>query len=115
MFKRLIRSETFRQRTVWVVAAVLILPFILFFSSSTPVNGPGADEAGRLFGRPVPWDAFRQQRVWVRRQVAALIQETPAFQVEGRFDPERYRQFLKATGTNPQVFEASLREDLILQ
>src|SRR3989338_1635878 len=69
MFKRLIRSETFRQRTVWVVAAVLILPFILFFSSSTPVNGPGADEAGRLFGRPVPWDAFRQQRVWVRRQL----------------------------------------------
>jgi peptidyl-prolyl cis-trans isomerase D len=152
MFKRLIRSPAFRQRTTWVVAAVLVLPFIIFFSASTPLSGPRADEAGRLFGKSVSWDTFRQQRVWLGRQlpeeldlpesaltqatwerlmlleeakrrrvrvesrrVAALIRDTPAFQVEGRFDPERYRQFLKATGTTPQRFEALLRDDLLLQ
>src|SRR3989338_7639619 len=69
MFKRVMHSIQARRRTAWVIAAILILPFIFFLQGSwhTPRAGPGGT-AGRVFGRAVPWDEFQSQRFWVRRQ-----------------------------------------------
>ncbi len=68
MFKRLFVSPAARRRTSWVIAAVLILPFILFFHASGQPQRPGPGGiAGVLLGKPVPWDTFQTQHRWVRR------------------------------------------------
>ena len=76
MFKKLILSHHWRRRVSWTIALVLIFPFILFFHASgrLPGTGPGG-AAGRLFGKPVPWERFEQHRFWVRRAVAGLGEE----------------------------------------
>lgn len=157
MFKRLIKSKTMRQRTSWMIAGILILPFILFFHATgrTPIKGAGGT-AGVVFGRQIPWETFQQQQMWVRRQwenrfgdipeaieglltqatwdrlilleeakrrrlrvddreLAAFIERLPVFQEQGRFLPERYHRFLRATGMSPQQFEALLRYDLLIE
>ncbi len=48
-------------------------------------------------------------------QVAKHIYEIPAFQSQGKFDPERYRQLLSQANYTPSQFEAKLREDLIVE
>ena len=69
MFKRHISSKTLRRRTSWIITAVLILPFVLFFHATgrAPTRGPGGS-AGTVFGKSIPWEEFQQQRVWLRRQ-----------------------------------------------
>lgn len=69
MFKRLIKSHALRRRTSWLIAAILILPFILFFHASgrAPAKGPGGT-AGVIFGREIPWETFQTHRVWTQRQ-----------------------------------------------
>lgn len=47
--------------------------------------------------------------------VAELIRNIPAFQVNGRFDPEVYRQSLLASGRSPSQFENELARDLLAQ
>jgi len=42
-----------------------------------------------------------------------LIQSTPAFQTEGKFDPERYRMLLARVGQTPAMYEAQLRIDIL--
>ena len=78
MFKRLITSQTLRRRTSWMIAAVLILPFIIFFHATgrAPVRGPGGI-AGTVFGREVPWETFEEQRFWLRRQWENRFGEIP--------------------------------------
>lgn len=44
-----------------------------------------------------------------------IIRQIPAFQVEGQFDPEFYRQRLRAVGQSPRQFEQDLRRDLLLR
>lgn len=39
--------------------------------------------------------------------------DIPAFQLEGRFDPEAYERAIRSEGTNPVAFEAELRETLL--
>ncbi|MFU8832561.1 MAG: SurA N-terminal domain-containing protein, partial [Wenzhouxiangella sp.] len=46
--------------------------------------------------------------------LSRVIQEIPSFQVDGRFDPELYRQLLRGTGRTPRGFEQELREDLMV-
>lgn len=46
--------------------------------------------------------------------LARIIGEIPAFQVDGRFDPELYRQLLRGTGRTPRSFERELRDDLMV-
>ena len=69
MFKKLIVSKTLRRRVNWIIAAVLILPFVLFFHASlrSPVKGAGGI-AGELFGKPVPHETFQRELQWVRTQ-----------------------------------------------
>lgn len=69
MFKRLMKSHEARRHISWVIAAVLILPFVLYFHAAgrTPLKGPGGT-AGTIFGKAVPWDTFQQQRIWLQRQ-----------------------------------------------
>lgn len=78
MFKRLITSKALRRRTSWIVAAVLILPFVLFFHATgqAPPRGPGGT-AGEIFGKPVPWQAFEEQRLWVQRRLEDQLGEVP--------------------------------------
>jgi peptidyl-prolyl cis-trans isomerase D len=157
MFKRLIRSPQARRRTSWVIAGVLILPFIFFFhaASTSPPHGPGGT-AGILFGQQIPWQRFEAEWRWLRRQwqarlgqvpqtleaaltssawdrlmlleeaqrlglsasdeeLAVAIRELPQFQQDGRFRPDRYQQILRAIGMSPQAFEASLRNDLLME
>lgn len=61
MFKRLMASHGMRRRVSWIIAAVLVLPFLFFFHATTfqPPAGPGGT-AGVLFGKPIPWDVFER-------------------------------------------------------
>jgi len=74
MFKKLIASHQMRRRVSWIIAAILILPFIFFFHATgqAPPRGPGGT-AGTLFGKPVPWEQFQEQQRWVRQQVAGRL------------------------------------------
>jgi len=47
-------------------------------------------------------------------EVAANIQTVPAFQTDGKFDQERYVQLLGRNRLTPQVFEAGLKQDILL-
>lgn len=157
MFKRLIRSKALRRRVSWTIAAVLILPLVIFFhvTGQGSRKGPGG-VAGVIFGKPIPWERFQEQYQWSRTQVerqvgklpdawepllddltwdrliqleearrrrlrvddqelAAFIRQIPAFQEDGRFLPERYHRYLRATGLSPQTFEPLLRSDLLLE
>lgn len=44
-----------------------------------------------------------------------LIRQIPAFQLDGRFEPELYQQALRASGLTPRAFERDLREDLMMR
>ncbi|MBI2104037.1 MAG: SurA N-terminal domain-containing protein [Candidatus Omnitrophica bacterium] len=69
MFKRLIVSHRMRRRVSWLIAAILILPFIFFFHATgrAPSRGPGGT-AGIVFGKPIDWDTFQDERRSVQRQ-----------------------------------------------
>ncbi len=45
--------------------------------------------------------------------INTLIKSTPAFQTEGKFDPERYRMLLARVGESPASYEAQLRIDIL--
>lgn len=45
----------------------------------------------------------------------AAIQNEPTFQVDGRFDREAYRRYLRATGYNEAGFEAQQRVDTMVE
>jgi peptidyl-prolyl cis-trans isomerase D len=49
------------------------------------------------------------------RQIAQFIQQTPAFQRDGRFDSEQYQMVLARAGFTPTYYEATLRNDLLGQ
>ena len=157
MFRKLITSPVFRRRTSWIVAAVLILPLIVFFhiSSRAPVKGPGGT-AGTIFGHQVPWETFEEQRLWLQgrlqhqlgmlpelmdqlltqytwdrlllldearrrhlrvtdARLADFIRRLPALQEQGRFQPERYKLFLRSIGMRPETFERLVRSDLTIE
>ena len=59
-------------------------------------------------------EAKRQRLRVTDAQVAELIQKVPAFQKNGTFQPDYYRNYLRAIGTTPQHFEGLLREDLLI-
>lgn len=44
-----------------------------------------------------------------------FVQNTPAFQSDGQFDPERYRATLARANFNPASYESQLRVDLLAQ
>jgi len=79
MFKKLIKSKALRTRTSWILALVLVPPFIFFFhmfGSGPPAVGPGA-AAGSLFGQAVPWDVYQRQYDWVRRTWLSQFGQLP--------------------------------------
>jgi len=45
------------------------------------------------------------------RAIAELIRGIEAFQIEGQFNPDVYRQALRAAGESPASFERNVRED----
>ena len=47
-------------------------------------------------------------------QLQQFIAKVPAFQENGQFSPERYRQLLAAQNMTPQSFEERMRQDLLL-
>jgi peptidyl-prolyl cis-trans isomerase D len=49
-----------------------------------------------------------------REELQNAIVSYPAFQTNGRFDPLRYQQALRYSRLTPQEFEASQREDLLI-
>ncbi len=50
-----------------------------------------------------------------REELAAAVMTNPLFAEEDTFSPERYRSLLQANGLTPDVYEASVRRDLLLQ
>lgn len=48
-------------------------------------------------------------------QVRQMLRQVPAFQENGRFSPELYRQALSMSGRSPAAFEALIRRDVALQ
>ncbi len=81
MYKRLMKSPAARRRTSLIVAAVLFLPFLFFFAGGTAPPGPGGI-AGKMFGKPVPWETFDAQRRWLRMQMDETSRSLPAAFVE---------------------------------
>jgi peptidyl-prolyl cis-trans isomerase D len=49
------------------------------------------------------------------RQLQSVIGELPPFQSDGKFSFQLYEQFLKSQGMTPAMFEARMRQDLMLQ
>lgn len=49
------------------------------------------------------------------QQLAQFIASVPALQVDGKFSPERYEAVVAAQNMSKEVFEARLRQDLLLQ
>jgi len=47
--------------------------------------------------------------------IADVIRNVPAFQIDGRFDREIYRQRIAASGQTPSAFERELAGDLLVQ
>lgn len=47
--------------------------------------------------------------------IADVIRNVPAFQIDGRFDPEIYRQRIAASGQSASSFERELASDLLIQ
>jgi len=78
MFKQLIKSPAVRRRVSWLIAAILILPFVLFFHATgqAPPRGPGGT-AGEIFGKPVPWEVFEEERLWVQRRLENQLGDVP--------------------------------------
>ena len=80
MFRRILRSKTLQARTRWILAIVMVPPFIFFFhmwvGGSRPTLGPGGS-AGILFGRHVPWETFEQEYAWLHRAVEAQFGTLP--------------------------------------
>ena len=48
------------------------------------------------------------------REIAEIIRDIPAFQINGQFDSEQYRTVLRSSGRSPRSFDAELREDLLV-
>jgi len=69
----------------------------------------------QLVGQQVLFDRAREDRLRVNDgELQRRIAEVQAFQVDGKFSPERYRQLLAAQNMSPQQFEQRLRQDLLL-
>ena len=47
--------------------------------------------------------------------LAGAIQKIPAFQYNGQFDPMRYKRVLSRSGMTPEIFEESVKEDLLVE
>lgn len=95
MFKRLFVSQRMRQRVSWIIAAVLILPFLLFFHATgqNPVRGAGGI-AGMLSGKPVPWDTYQTQQRWVRRQLESQFKGVPADMLRAFLDRQTWDRLM---------------------
>lgn len=79
MYKRLFLSPAARRHTSWVIAGVLILPFIFFFHGSIHESMTGKDSAaGTLFGKRIPRDAFERHQLWSRIKLGAQLSGAPA-------------------------------------
>ncbi|AXT46466.1 SurA N-terminal domain-containing protein [Chromobacterium rhizoryzae] len=48
-------------------------------------------------------------------QLRKVIASIPAFQDNGKFSPERYREFLQNRYPSPEAFETQVKRDLVLQ
>ena len=59
-------------------------------------------------------DARRKQLRVSDEAVVAAIQQRPLFQREGRFDAERYGQFLRFQRLLPRQFEEEVRQEILL-
>ena len=49
------------------------------------------------------------------QELAIFLRQIPAFQDHGVFRPERYHEYLEATGLPPQAFETLVRRDLLVE
>ncbi|HZV55741.1 MAG TPA: SurA N-terminal domain-containing protein [Rhodocyclaceae bacterium] len=49
------------------------------------------------------------------QQLASYIAAVPALQVDGKFSPQRYESLIAAQGMSKTMFEANVRQDLMIQ
>jgi peptidyl-prolyl cis-trans isomerase D len=47
--------------------------------------------------------------------LAGAIQKVPAFQYNGQFDPRQYKRVLSRSGMTPEIFEESVKQDLLVE
>ena len=60
-------------------------------------------------------DAFDNGVTVTQEQLRKVIAAIPVFQSSGKFNPERYREFLKNRYASPELFEAEVKRDMLLQ
>ena len=69
--------DVLRKRVVWILVALLVPSFILFFHATRQQFKEPGGTAGVIFGTRIPWDTFDEHRFWVRRQLASTLSDTP--------------------------------------
>ena len=79
-----------------------------------------AENKRRVLDRLIDEELLRQaaERLGVTispQHMQREIAKIPAFQIEGRFDPETYRMVLTSQGMTPRGFEDRVRRDMLLE
>lgn len=70
---------------------------------------------GLITSRLLLQEAERHGLAVSREELATAVMSNPLFAEEGKFSPERYRGLLEANRLTPDVYEASVRRDLLRQ
>ena len=65
--------DVLRKRVVWILVALLVPSFILFFHATRQQFKEPGGTAGVIFGTRIPWDAFQEHRAWIRRQLESQL------------------------------------------
>ncbi len=71
---------------------------------------------GATWDRLMLLEEAKRRRLRVDDQeLLAAIEQIPAFQDQGRFQPDRYRRYLQITNADPRAFESLLRQNLLVE
>jgi hypothetical protein len=71
MSPRRTKWDFLRRRTIWILIILLVPPFIIFFSGAGQAPRSGG-AVGKIFGAPIPREAFEQQQAWVSLKLSNM-------------------------------------------
>ena len=103
MFRRILKSKKVQASAMWIVAVVMISPFIFSQLSSMRRNaGPGGT-AGIVFGRKIPWERFEQEYRLVQKSFLAQL---------GGDVPETFVPYLREQAWDRVILQETARRQV---